>query len=64
MAFSTTSKYVQLTPYLLMEYMYAAPPDAETHFTNSGTGVVGYQKLVNGYMGGSIQILNPTVLMI
>ena len=59
MAFSTTSKYVQLTPYLLMEYMYAAPPDAETHFVNSGTSVVGYQKLVNGYMGGAIQILNP-----
>jgi hypothetical protein len=59
MSFTSTSKYVQITPYLLMEYMYAAPPDAEKHFVNSGSSVVGYDKLVNGFRGGAIQILNP-----
>jgi len=59
MSYSTTSKFVQLTPYLLMEYMYASTPTPEAHFTNTGTDVVGYDKLVNGFRGNSIQIFNP-----
>lgn len=58
MAYSTTSKYVQLTPYLLMEYMYADQPQPETYFVNSGPSTVGYSKLINGYMG-TVQIFNP-----
>jgi hypothetical protein len=59
MAFSTTSKYVQITPYLLMEYMYADQPNPEDYFTNSGPITVGYDKLINGYMSNGVQIFNP-----
>lgn len=59
MAYSTTSKYVQLTPYLLMEYMYADEPQPEEYFVNTGPTTVGYQKMINGYMSNAVQILNP-----
>lgn len=59
MAFTYTSKFVQLTPYLLMEYRYADEPNPETHFTNTGSSTVGYEKLVNGFRENSIQIFNP-----
>jgi hypothetical protein len=59
MAFSTSSKYVQITPYLLMEYMYADQPQPETHFVNTGSSTVGYDKLVNGFRSGDVQIFNP-----
>jgi hypothetical protein len=58
MAYTTTSKFVQLTPYLLMEYMYASSPTPETYFTNSGGTPVGYNKMVNGYKGNSVQVYN------
>lgn len=58
MAFTTTSKFVQITPYLLMEYMYADEPTPETHFVNSGGVTVGYNKLINGYRSNSVQIFN------
>jgi hypothetical protein len=61
MSFSYTSKFVQLTSYLLMEYRYADQPNPETHFTNTGTDTVGFDKLVNGFMSDSIQIFNPTI---
>jgi hypothetical protein len=54
MAFTTTSKYLQLTPWLLMEYMYADNPNPETYTVNE----VGYNRLVNGYMNGDIQAYN------
>jgi hypothetical protein len=59
MAYSTSSKYVQLTPYLLMEYMYADQPTPETHFTNTGGSTVTFDKLINGYMDDAVQIFNP-----
>lgn len=59
MSFSSTSKYVQLTPYLLMEYMYADEPQPESYFVNTGPTTVGYQKLVNGYLSNDVQIFNP-----
>lgn len=59
MSFSSTSKYVQLTPYLLMEYMYADEPQPESYFVNTGPTTVGYQKLVNGYLSDDVQIFNP-----
>jgi len=58
MAFTTTSKFVQITPYLLMEYMYADEPTPETYFVNNGPVTVGYDKLVNGYMNNNVQIFN------
>lgn len=60
MSYSTSSKYVQLTPYLLMEYMYADQPQPESYFVNTGSPTVGYDKLINGYMENSVQILNPS----
>ena len=64
MAYSTTSKYVQLTPYLVMEYMYADQPNPQTYFVNVGNPTVGFNRLVNGiieYKGAplnDIQIFN------
>jgi len=49
-AYSSTSKFVQLTPYLLMEWMYADQPNPETYPVNTGTVTVGYNKMVNGYI--------------
>ena len=59
MAYSTTSKFVQLTPYLLMEYMYADQPQPEDYFVNSGPSTIGYDKLINGYQANAVQIFNP-----
>jgi hypothetical protein len=59
MSFSYTSKFVQLTSYLLMEYRYADQPNPETYFTNTGSSTVGFDKLVNGIMNNSVQIFNP-----
>jgi len=59
MAYSTTSKFVQLTPYLLMEYMYADQPQPEDYFVNSGPSTIGYDKLINGYQDNAVQIFNP-----
>jgi hypothetical protein len=58
MAFTTTSKFVQITPYLLMEYMYADEPTPETYFVNNGPVTVGYDKLVNDYMNNNVQVFN------
>jgi len=65
MAFSTTSKFVQLTPYLVMEYRYADQPNPETYFVNTGSPAVGFNKLVNGVLeddngqpSDDIQIMN------
>jgi hypothetical protein len=58
MAFTTTSKFVQITPYLLMEYMYADEPTPETYFVNNGPTTVGYDKLINGYMSNTAQVFN------
>ena len=58
MAFTTTSKFVQITPYLLMEYMYADEPTPETHFVNNGGVTVGYDKLINGFRSNNVQIFN------
>ena len=63
--YSTTSKYVQLTPYLLMEYMYADQPDPESYFVTTGSTTVSYNKLINGALNGpggtasnNVQIFN------
>jgi len=60
MAFTTSSKYATLTPYMLMEFRYADAPTPETYPVNTGTNTVGYQKIVNGYLENDIQVLNPT----
>ena len=50
--YTTTSKYVQLTPYMVMEYMYADQPNPETYFVNTGNPTVSYDKLINGITKG------------
>jgi len=52
MAYTTTSKYIQLTPYLVLEYMYASQPNPQTYNTNNGGGnpTVGFNKLINGIL--------------
>jgi hypothetical protein len=67
MAYSTTSKYVQLTPYLVMEYMYADQPNPETYPVNTGSTTVAYDKLINGIIKGvggtatnDVQIFNQS----
>lgn len=59
MAYSTSSKYIQVTPYLLLEYMYADQPQPESYFTNTGPVTVAYDKMSNGYRGYTSQIFNP-----
>jgi hypothetical protein len=63
--YTTTSKYVQLTPYMVMEYMYADQPDPETYNVNTGNPTVSYDKLINGMVqsiGGTadngVQVFN------
>jgi len=57
--FTTSSKYATLTPYMLMEYMYADQPTPEVYPVISGPVTVGFDKLVNGYMSNDLQIFNP-----
>ena len=52
--YTTTSKYVQITSWLLMEYRYADNPNPEINFTND----VGFNRIVNGFKDGDIQIFN------
>ena len=61
MAFTTSSKYATLTPYMLMEFMYADQPTPEIYPVNTGPITVGFDKMVNGYLDNDIQIFNPTV---
>jgi hypothetical protein len=67
MAYSSTSKYVQLTPYLVMEYLYADQPNPETYPVNTGSTTVAYDKLINGIIKGvgstasnNVQIFNQS----
>lgn len=46
--YTTTSKYVQITPYMVMEFMYADQPNPEVYNTNTGSTTVSYDKLING----------------
>ena len=59
MAFTTSSKYATLTPYMLMEFMYADQPTPENYPVNSGPITVGFNKMTNGYLSDDIQIFNP-----
>lgn len=50
MAYTYSSKYVQITPFLVMEYLYADQPTPESYFVNTGSPTVGYNKLVNNVL--------------
>ena len=57
-SFTYTSKFFSLAPYLLMEYRYGSQPTPEYHPTTFGPSVVGFEKIVNGYFNGAVQIIN------
>lgn len=58
MAYSTTQRFVQISSYILVEYLYASSPNPEQYFVNSGVPSIGFEKIVNGYLDGSLHILN------
>lgn len=61
MSFTSTQRFVKLTDYLLLEYNYTSQPNPEQYFVNTGTPAVGFEKIVNGYFDGAVQILNKPV---
>ena len=58
MPYSNSQRFVQISPYLLVEYLYATAPNPEQYFVNAGVPAVGFEKIVNGYFNESTQILN------
>jgi hypothetical protein len=54
MAYTLTQSYVQLAPYLLMEYGYSAVPNPETYSTSD----VGFYRMYNGHYNDQIQMFN------
>jgi len=56
-AYTTTSKFINLSPYILMEYMYGVSPSPEKYPVLYGSTVVGFEKINNGYFN-ELQILN------
>jgi len=57
MAYTFNTKFIQLTPYLLMEYMYSTSGNPEGYNVSSAPAV-GFEKIVNGYFNNSVQIMN------
>ena len=57
-SFTHTSKFLSLTPYVLMEYRYGSEPHPEYYPTTYGTTTVGFERIVNGYFNGAVQISN------
>lgn len=58
MSYTSTQRFVKLTEYLLLEYDYTTAPTPEQYFVNTGTPAIGFEKIVNGYFNGEVQILN------
>jgi len=56
--YTSTQRFVKLTNYLLLEYQYTSVPTPEEYFVNIGTPSIGFEKIVNGYFDGAVQILN------
>lgn len=59
--YTSTQRFVQLTDYLLLEYEYTSQPTPEEYYVNTGFPAVGFEKIVNGYFNGTVQILNKPV---
>lgn len=58
MAYTSTQRFVKITDYLLLEYNYTTAPNAEIYYVNNGFPAVGFEKIINGYFGNTVQILN------
>ena len=57
MSYTTTSKFLNILPYVLMEYQYSVLPTPEEYTVSSGPNIVGFEKIYNDYFGTN-QILN------
>ena len=57
MAYTSTSKFLNILPYVLLEYQYTILPTPEEYPVNFGTVTIGFEKIFNGYYGIN-QILN------
>lgn len=57
-SYTYTSKFFSLAPYILAEYRYGVEPNPEFYPTNFGLNNVGFEKIVNGYFNGAVQISN------
>ena len=60
MAYTSTSKFLNILPYVLLEYQYTILPTPEEYPVNFGSTTVGFEKIYNGYYGIN-QILNGLV---
>ena len=56
-SYTSTSKFINILPYVLMEYMYTSLPTLEEYPVNFGPTTVGFEKIYNGYYN-NVQILN------
>lgn len=57
MSYTSTSKFISILPYVLMEYRYTTNPSVEEYPVNFGPTTAGFEKIENGYYG-NVQILN------
>lgn len=55
--YTSTSKILNLLPYVLLEYQYTILPSVESYPVNFGVPSVGFEKIYNGYTKSN-QILN------
>jgi len=60
MAYTSTSKYLAILPYVLLEYRYTISPTPEEYPVNFGSTTAGFEKIFNSYYG-THQILNKVV---
>lgn len=60
MAYTSTSKYLAILPYVLLEYRYTIFPSPEEYPVNFGSTTAGFEKIFNSYYG-THQILNKVV---
>ena len=56
-SYTSTSKFINILPYVLMEYQYTTLPTIEEYPVNFGPTTVGFEKIANGYYN-NVQILN------
>jgi hypothetical protein len=57
-SYTSTQKFIKLSTYMLMEYNYTTAPTPEQYFVNTGFPAVGFEKIINGHLDESVQILN------
>ena len=56
--YTSTQRFLKISGYLLLEYNYTTSPTPEIYYVNTGVPAVGFEKIVNGHLDNSVQILN------